>query len=355
MRQISVLLFAAVLLTALILPLSAFATPVEVSARHAVMYEATTDTFLYDKNGTDRAPMASTTKIMTALVAIEDGDIDRTIMITDEDCGIEGSSIYMKAGEKLTLRELLYALLLQSANDAAVAIARVIGGSQEGFADKMNARAVSLGLTDTHFVTPHGLDDPAHYTTARDLARIAATALDNPLFRKIVSTVKYNIPGIDGDTRVLVNHNKLLRLYKGSIGVKTGFTKKSGRCLVGAAEKEGLTLVTVTLDAPNDWNDHIRLFDRGFSMLENRCLCDVGQFVYELPVIGKDNCYAYCKNNESVYAVLPPDAPPPEVILDMPHHFLGNEKVGSVVGNISFQYQNKIIAQCPLIFTGGTD
>ncbi len=354
MKQLSMLLFSAVILTALILPLAALPAPVPVSARHAVLYEPVTNTFLIEKDGHSHAPMASTTKIMTALVAIEQGDPDKTVTITEEDCGIEGSSIYMAAGEKLTLRELLYALLLQSANDAAVAIARHVGGSTEAFVDMMNARVDKMGLSDTHFMNPHGLDDANHYTSACDLARIAAVAMDNSLFHEIVSTVKYTIPGRDGGKRVLVNHNKLLRQYDHATGVKTGFTKKSGRCLVGAAEKDGLTFISVTLNAPNDWNDHIHMFETGFSMLENRCLCDSEQFVYELPVIGRGSVYGRCTNAEPLYAPLPPDAPAPEVVLDLPHFFLGNEKRGNVVGNISFRYGDKVIAQAPLIYTDHT-
>ncbi len=351
MKQLSVLLFFAVLLTALTLPLVALSPEMTVSAHHAALYEPTTNTFLYQKNGNGRAPMASTTKIMTALVAIEAGDIDRTVTITESDCGIEGSSIYLAPGEQLTLRELLYALLLQSANDAAVAIANAVAGSIEAFADLMNAKVAQLGLKDTHFMNPHGLDDPLHYTTACDLAMIAGVAMEHPTFREIVSCVKYNIPGKDNGIRVLVNHNKLLRLYDDAIGIKTGFTKKSGRCLVGAAEQNGLTFITVTLDAPDDWNDHIRMFRRGFDMLENRCLCEAKQFVYEIPRIGDENAPGHCTNQEEIYALLPTDAPPPEVTLDLPHFLNGSEKRGSVIGNITFQYNGHVIACAPLVLT----
>ncbi len=350
MKQLSILILSSVLLAGFLLPLSAVSSQPSVSAHHAVLYEPTTGVFLYEKNADARAPMASTTKIMTALVAIEEGNIDRTVTITEEDCGIEGSSIYMTPGETLTIRDLLYALLLQSANDAAVAIARNVAGSIENFATMMNARCKDFGLKNTHFANPHGLDDPAHYTTARELSCIAAVALENPTFKEIVSTKKHSIPGKDGGVRVLVNHNKLLRMYEGAIGVKTGFTKKSGRCLVGAAEKDGLMFVTVTLDAPNDWSDHIQLFDLGFSMLENRCLCNAEEFIYELPVMGEKNRFGYCINTEAVYAPLPHDAPPPDVVLNLPHFFIGNEKKGSVVGSISFQYKGKTIAESPLVY-----
>ncbi len=355
MKQLSCILLSFVFfLTAFSLPTAAFAVQVDVSARHAAMYEPVTNTFLYVKNGDSRAPMASTTKIMTALVAIENGNLDDTVKIREEYCGIEGSSIYMVPGEELSLKELLYALLLQSANDAATAIAGHIADSQEQFAEMMNARAAALGLQNTHFTNPHGLDHEDHYTSACDLARIAAAAMENATFREIASTRKYNIPGRDGGIRVLVNHNKLLRMYDHATGIKTGFTKKSGRCLVGAAEKDGLTFITVTLDAPNDWNDHIRLFEAGFQAMHNRLLCDAGQFVYELPVIGQGHLYAHCTNTEPLYAILPQNAPSPKVVLDLPHFLLGNEKPGSVIGTIRFQYQNNIIAQAPLVLQDKT-
>ena len=184
---------------------------------------------------------------------------------------MEGSSVYLAQDEVLTLKELLYALLLESANDAAVAIAMAVDGSVDAFADRMNRYAAQLGLKDTHFVNPHGLDDDAHYTTARELALITRAALENPDFREIVSTQKTVIPlrGSEG-VRLLLNHNRLLREYDGCIGVKTGFTKKTGRCLVSAAERDGVMLIAVTLGAPDDWNDHRRVSE-GRSAVSRSC------------------------------------------------------------------------------------
>jgi D-alanyl-D-alanine carboxypeptidase len=350
MRKIAVLLFSAVFMTAFTLPLTALTADMNISAHHAVLYEPTTGTILYEKNSSERAPMASTTKIMTALVALKYGDLDQKITIPEEACGIEGSSIYMQPGEILTLKDLLYALLLQSANDAATAIAIAIGGSVSDFAQMMNAEALSLGLENTHFTNPHGLDDPDHYTTARDLAKIAAAAMEIPTFRDMVSTVKYTIPhASDGDMRLLVNHNKLLRMYDGAVGVKTGFTKKSGRCLVGAAEKDGLTFITVTLDAPNDWNDHIRMFERGFEQLENRLLCAAGEFVCEVPLLDGSDRKIACTNAEPIYAVLPKNAPAPTVSVDLPHYLTAPAKAGKVVGTISYTYEGKTVADGSLI------
>ncbi len=263
---------------------------INVSARSATLYQPEIKKVLYSKNGDERMPMASTTKIMTGLVALENCELSDKIKVDSSAVGIEGSSAYLKAGEVVTAEELIYALLLQSANDAAVALACYIGDDTEGFVDMMNRRAEEIGANDTHFTNPHGLDDDEHYTTARDLALITAEALKNGSFKQIVSTYKKSFS--DGErTRIYVNHNKLLKRYDGCIGVKTGFTRKSGRCLVSAAERDGLTFVAVTLDAPDDWNDHASLFDFGYERLEKITFAKDGEFAYKIPLIDgkKDN------------------------------------------------------------------
>jgi len=259
-----------------------------VSAKAAVLYEPETERFLYEKRADLRLPMASTTKIMTALVALELSSLDETVAICPEAIGTEGSSAYLKEGDVLSMEELLYALLLQSANDAAVAIACHVGGSIEDFASLMNGKAEALGLVNTHFENPHGLDSEEHYTTARELAVIASEALKNETFLKITSTHKKSFI-TEERSRTYVNHNKLLYMLDGTIGVKTGFTKRSGRCLVGACEKDGLRFISVTLDAPDDWNDHKRLMALGYDTLEKRVLCNEGDYSYSVPVLdGKD-------------------------------------------------------------------
>ena len=197
-----------------------YASPISLSlsAESAVLMCAENGEVYFSKNADAPLPMASTTKIMTALVALENSDVTDTVQIDRRAVGIEGSSVYLTEGEMLTMENLLYALLLSSANDAAVAIAIEIGGSTEGFAELMNAKADEMGLENTHFDNPHGLDSENHYTSARDLAKITAAALENETFSKIVSTYKTTIPCISG-TRVLINHNKLLRSYDGAVGV----------------------------------------------------------------------------------------------------------------------------------------
>ncbi len=238
--------------------------PPSLSAESAVLIEARDGKILCEKNAHERMAMASTTKIMTALVAVEHGKLDRVVSVSADAVGVEGSSIYLYAGEKMTLCDLLAAMLLESANDAAAAIAIEVGGSIELFCNMMNEKAAELGLEDTNFKNPHGLYDEEHYTTAYELALIAKEVLKTEVIKKIVATKKMTVEPIEGSIRVLYNHNKLLSMYEGATGVKTGFTKKSGRCLVGSAMRDGLELITVTLNAPDDWNDHKCLFDFGF-------------------------------------------------------------------------------------------
>lgn len=238
---------------------------VSVSAVSAVVVDAFSGRVIFEKNANQKMSMASTTKIMTALCAIENSELDKVVKIHPSAVGVEGSSIYLKHGEHLTIRELVYGLMLSSGNDAAVAIAYAVSGSVEKFAELMNETARKIGVKNTSFKNPNGLDEENHYTTAYDLATITAYAVNNEEFKKIASTYEKTI-SYEGYSynRHLRNHNKLLKMYKGCIGVKTGFTKKSGRCLVSAAERDGVTLVAVTLKAPDDWNDHMRMLDFGF-------------------------------------------------------------------------------------------
>ncbi|MBR6916426.1 MAG: D-alanyl-D-alanine carboxypeptidase, partial [Clostridia bacterium] len=197
-----------------------------VSAESAILIEANTGDVVFESNSRKVLPMASTTKIMTALVVLENGGVDGDVTVPPEAAGVEGSSAYLKSGEVVPKKDLLYALMLQSANDAAVALAVDTAGSVEDFASMMNDRAEKLGLDGTHFTNPHGLSDDGHYTTARDLARLTAYALKNPVFEKIVSTYEYTTsPCENGVSRVYVNHNRLLRDLGGAVGVKTGYTR----------------------------------------------------------------------------------------------------------------------------------
>jgi len=321
----------------------------QVSARSAVLLECAGGNVVYEQNGSARMPMASTTKIMTALVAIETGDLSRTYAIPAEAVGVEGSSVYLKAGEHLTLEELLYAVMLESANDAAAAVACIVGGSVEAFASMMNDKASSLGLADTHFTNPHGLDDEAHYTTALDLARLTAYALANPIFAEIVSTQRKTIPMDDGaGTRVLSNHNRLLRQYDDVIGVKTGFTRHSGRCLVSAAEQDSVRLVAVTLNAPDDWRDHRAMLDYGFSRYETVVLAKPGEFTAALPCSGTDSGTLTAVNREGLILALPTGTVITHLIESRGMWFAPVEE-GQIVGQIRFFADGQEIGVLPLV------
>lgn len=238
------------------------APPPQVSAKSAALLDGTTGECLYEKNGDQRALIASTTKIMTGLLVCEAGDLDRTVTVPETAAGTEGSSMYLKSGETLTRRELLYGMMLHSGNDAALTLAISISGSEAAFVRQMNRRACALNLTQTHFANPHGLDSGENYSTALDLARLAQAALQNEQFRAVVSTKTITCAG-----RTLTNHNKLLWRYDGCIGVKTGYTRHAGRILVSAAERGGRMLIAVTISDPDDWRDHASLLDYGFAVL----------------------------------------------------------------------------------------
>lgn len=240
----------------------------EVSAKACVMIEATTGSVLYEKNSHDELPMASTTKIMTTLLCLESGDLDTQFVVDSNAIKVEGSSMGLVEGDIVTKRALCYGMMLPSGNDSANATAVKVGGSIENFASMMNQRAEKIGMNDTLFVTPSGLDSGEHHSTAYDMALLTREALKNPEFREICSQktaqVKFGNPPYD---RWLKNTNKLLSMYDGVIGVKTGFTDDAGRCLVSACERNGITLIVITLNAPNDWNDHISLYDYGFTQV----------------------------------------------------------------------------------------
>ena len=350
-------IIAVLVLAALLLSLFTFFTSSEwaykTSARAALLYCPDTSEILYSKNEDLRLPMASTTKIMTALIAIEEGDLDETVVINEAAVGIEGSSAYLKANETYTLRELLYALLLQSANDAAVAIALHISDSINQFVIKMNEKAVAIGAYNTSFKNPSGLDEDGHYTTALDLAKIAAEALKNEHFANIVTTKAKTIQSLEGTIRNFVNHNKLLYKYDNCIGVKTGYTKKSGRCLVGAAEKDGIRLITVTLDAPDDWNDHIKMLDLGFSLRHRVLLLDKNEIDITLPVISGTSDQVKIINKEELYAIIPKTKQSIRQDVILPDYLIAPINEGDTVGEISFYLGDKKIATTSLCLKEG--
>lgn len=322
--------------------------PPSVSAQSAALLVADTGEFLFEKNAYQQRGMASTTKIMTSLLAIEEGTPNRVITATDAMVRVEGTSIGLRAGDRITLRNLVYGMLLESGNDAANATAIAIAGSVDQFAQRMNLRAREIGMTNTHFVTPSGLDHEEHYSCAHDMALLGAEAIRNPEFASICATKSIRVAyGNPEYLRTLSNHNRLLSAYDGCIGVKTGFTKKSGRCLVSAAERDGIALVAVTLNAPNDWADHKKLFDYGFSIIENIKLDDSFSDL-QLPVVGgvSSQVPVECAITPDYPASSQPTGIRREILLE-PFVYAPVEQ-GQLVGEARYYQGDRLIASVPL-------
>lgn len=283
----------------------AYAQQPSVSAHSAILISADDGSVLYEYNAREPLAMASTTKIMTALLALEEAQRagDPVIDITEEMVMVEGSSMGLKAGDRLSMTNLVSGMLLASGNDAANAAALYLAGSQEAFAQQMNARAAEIGMESTHFVTPSGLDDEEHYSTAYDMALLAQEALRCPEFARIAGSSALQVQFEEPAQKVsYTNHNKLLRMYDGCIGVKTGFTKKAGRCLVSAAQREGTTLIAVTLNAPDDWNDHMAMLDYGFETVKTVSLD--GACPEELHLVGAEKDSVHLRAGQGVKITL---------------------------------------------------
>ena len=311
-----------------------------VSAQCAVVYDTLSGEFLYEKAPDQRSLIASTTKIMTGYLVAELCDPDQLVTIPAGACGIEGSSLYLKPGEMLTVLDLLYGLMLHSGNDAAVALALTAKGSEAAFVQAMNERAARLGLTNTHFANPHGLDDDGNYSTARDLARLAAAALENELFAQVVATTTIQIPG-----RSLHNHNKLLWRYDGADGVKTGFTKAAGRILVSSATRGGRRLVAVTLNAPDDWQDHAALLDEGFAGYQLCTVLRAGEPFAALPLAQGAGAYAVIAPDREVQVLL---APGERITCRLlaPRFLYGPAPTGQQAAEIRVCLHGKAVASC---------
>ena len=325
---------------------------IATSAGSAVLLDASGQTVrtLWEQNADKRRGPASTTKIMTALIAAERMPLSAKITVTKKAVGVEGSSVYLTEGEVFTLEELLCCTLLESANDAAVAVAIAVGGSIENFAALMNAKCEELGLVDTHFTNPHGLDDDEHYTTARELGIIAAAALENEALRKIFSTYKMTVAAPDGGVRLLINHNRLLRSIEGCIGVKTGYTKSNGRCLVSAAERDGLRLIAVTLDDGNDWHDHTMMLEAGFEAYERVELCAYTNITLpEIDVTNGEQSRVRTAVTDSVFVTLPKSGAKIECKIDSISSLPAPLSHGQGVGEVIFTCGGKEIARVSLV------
>lgn len=258
-------------------------TEPSLNARSAIVYDRTTQTILYEKNSNTKRPMASTTKIATAIVTIEQADLNKVVTVSKKAAGTGGSRLGLKANDKLTLGDLLYGLMLCSGNDAAVAIAETVGGSIEGFAKLMNEKAQELGLVSTHFVTPHGLDNSEHYTTAYELVKLTDYALQNRTFASIVNTKNRTIT-INGYPKTISNTNELLGNLQGVNGVKTGFTNGAGRCLVTSCSREGKQIITVVLGDDTKklrTSDSIKLIEYAFQNFEDTNIQEIARKEFE--------------------------------------------------------------------------
>ncbi len=325
---------------------SVWAAPADISAVSAILIEADSGTVIYEKNADEQRAMASTTKIMTAILTIEAGDLDREFVADSYAIRVEGTSMGLQEGDRVSRRDLLYGILLPSGNDAANAAAVDVGGSIGGFVEMMNAKAEELGLQSTHFVTPSGLDADGHYTTARDLANLTSYAMKNDIFREIVCCSSAQVEfGNPPYLRTLYNSNKMLTRYDGAIGVKTGFTDNARRCLVSAAERDGVTLIAVTLNAGDDWNDHTKMLDYGFSRV----------FSYPLELTCSDRvAVAGTGQSVAVYAedsqisLLPSQREQLTRRVLLPKFVYGDVRQGDRLGCIEFLIDGRVMKTCPL-------
>lgn len=328
------------------------ATAISLSAKSAILINAVNNEVVYEKNAYEKRGMASTTKIMTALLAIERGNMQKTYVAKDEDIRIEGTSIGLKAGDKITLETLVCGMLLESGNDAANLTSRVICKSKKKFVSLMNKKAKEIGMENTHFENPSGLTEEGHFSTAYDMALLGSFAIKNKQFRDVCSLsslrVSYGNPEYQ---RTFKNHNKLLNSVEGAFGIKTGFTKASGRCLVSAAERDGVILVAVTLSAPDDWNDHKKLFEYGFEKVKVY-EADFNTEKIKIDVVGSDKKRIGVKlKNKLTYTALTEEVNSQMVVLCDRFLYSGVEK-GDRVGCVKvFSGDGKFLCESDLIST----
>ena len=318
------------------------ADALSVSSKGAVLMNGTTGEIIWEKDAHERLSMASTTKIMTALLLCENADLNETIITTDEMVRVEGSSMGLLAGDTVSYHDLLYGMMLASGNDAANTVAISLAGNATDFAKMMNDKAKEIGMVNSNFVTPSGLDDENHYSTAYDMALLARYALNNENFAAAAGSVSKKLCyGNPPYNRTLTNHNKLLKTYDGLIGVKTGFTKKSGRCLVTAAKRGNEYLIAVTLGCPDDWRSHEALLDFGFTQLED-CLLQTEE--YEVTVVGseKNKVTAFCE--DITLSLTEKERQGIHKKVYLPRFVYSGVKKGDTVGRVDYILGEKIIA-----------
>lgn len=326
-------------------------TAVSTSASAAILYCADSGEILYEKNPHEKRAIASITKIMTAIIALEYAAVNnKEVKFTSEMSAI-GSSMYLKEGEILTLTELTKGMMMVSGNDAANAVAISVAGSTEKFAELMNQKAQQIGMKDTHFVTPSGLDDENHYSTAYDMALLCSYAMDNEQFRNIVSQKSIKVSYIypENKTQICTNHNRLLSIYDDCVGIKTGFTEKAGRTLTSAAERDGIRLIAVTLNDGNDWADHSALYDYGFSLVERVQLSTKYKSIDVALVGAEQNSVTVVPYSQAEATVMKNDISKIEEKIYLPRFVYAPVKKGSTVGKIVYTLNGKVISETKLI------
>ncbi len=337
-----------------VLSLTIFRAPVQaeisISAKSCILIEAMTGYVLYEKDADKIMPMASTTKLFTALMIRECCPLEEIVTVSPTAAATEGSSAYLKPGERLTVEQLLYALLLSSGNDAAEVLAEhACGGDREAFIDYMNQRAAELGLENTHFTNPSGLPDEEHYTTARELAQIGRMANQDPIISYIASSKNVTFTTVDSITHSYTNHNSLLRMYPNATGLKTGYTKAAGRCLVSSAEKDGIRLVCVTLAAPDDWNDHMRLLDYGFSRMKLTKLAKPLDITVTVPVGGGVQNEVLAGNASAILLPQEGDHFSYKTVFVADRMLIAPIKKGQTIGKLYVLYQDTKVAEYDMI------
>lgn len=338
----------AAVLTAINLCFTCYGAPENISAYSAVVINADTGEVLYEKNAHEQRAIASTTKIMTTLLTLEAGQPDRLFTVDSMAIRVEGTSMGLQEGDIVSRRTLCYGMLLPSGNDAANAAAVSVSGSMIAFAEEMNRKAAEIGMNNTHFVNPSGLDAEGHYSTAYDMAVLTRYALRNEEFSKICASSSASLEyGNPPYKRTLYNSNKLLAQYDGCIGVKTGFTDNARRCLVSAAERDGKKVIAVTLNAPDDWNDHAQLLDYGFSQLtafeispENFNLPVFGSETTKIAILPESTATIGLGENEQQYISIEYHLPP--------FLYAGIFK-GEQVGTAKVYYKNTEVASVPML------
>jgi len=325
---------------------------VGISATTAAVIDVQSGRMLYEKSGDQRMLIASLTKIITAIVAIESGvDLDSIVTVSDRASGKEGSSIYLKVGEKHKMIDLLYAVMLRSGNDAATAVAEHVGKTEAGFVKLMNDKVAELGLTGTHFANPHGLDADGHYSTAHDMAVLTAYALRNPTFAEIVSTKVKSIP-MPGESwnRKMYNKNKMLTRYADADGVKTGYTKAAGRCLASSATKDGRQIAVITLRASTDWVDHENLLNYGFKKYEHFDVANHHDTIQSLPIEDGTVPEVDVKaGHEFRYPVRPDEKSKVRREIVMEQNLHAPITAGQQLGEMKVYFGERLVAQIPLV------